>query len=76
MMTILDSFIYHKHLYRVGKWGAVSSHGVAGGLQFEKFKQPNGLCFELHMSQYVATSMPSLDIQSCGDSLVEVCLAR
>ena len=39
---------------------------------------PNGInsgCFRLHMSQNVATSMPSLTGQSCGDSLPAVCLA-
>ena len=33
-------------------------------------------CFWLHMPQNVATSIPSLTSQSCGDSLSAVCLAR
>ena len=33
-------------------------------------------CFQLHTSQNVATSMPSLTSQSCNDSLPAVCLAR
>ena len=40
---------------------------------------PNGFnsgCFQLHMSQNVATSMPSLTSQACNDSLPAVCLAR
>ena len=39
---------------------------------------PNGFnsgCFQLHMSQNVATLMPSLTSQSCGDSLPAVHLA-
>ena len=42
-------------------------------------KLPNGFNlgrFQLHMSQNVATSMPSLTSQSCGDSLPAVWLAR
>ena len=39
-------------------------------------KQSNGGCFKLHISQNVAISMLSLTGQSCGDSLLAVCLAR
>ena len=35
----------------------------------------NSGCFQLHMSQNVATLMPSLTSQSCSDSLPAVCLA-
>ena len=41
--------------------------------------QLNGLnqgCFDVYMSQNVATSMPSLTGQSCGGFLPVVCLAR
>ena len=40
---------------------------------------PNGFnsdCFQLHISQNVATSMPSLTSQSCSNSQRAVCLAR
>ena len=37
---------------------------------------PNSDCFQLHLSQNVATSMPSLTGQSCNDSLPAVCLAQ
>ena len=46
--------------------------------RFKQFIWPNGInsgCFRLHISQNVATSMPSLTSQSCGDSLPAVCLA-
>ena len=42
------------------------------------FIWPSGInsgCFQLHMSQNVATSMPSLTSQSCSDFLPAVCLA-
>ena len=44
----------------------------------EKIIWPNAInsgCFRLHMSQNVTTLMPSLTSQSCGDSLLAVCLA-
>ena len=56
----------------------VGSHKAAGPFVSKKFMWPNGInsgCFHLHISQTVATSMPSLTSQSCGDSLPAVCLA-
>ena len=50
-----------------------------GNFQYKNFLWPNGFnsgCFQLHTSQNVATSMPSLTSQSCSDSLPAVCLAR
>ena len=49
-----------------------------GTLQYKTFLWSNGFnlgCFQLRMSQNVATSMPSLTNQSCRDSLLAVCLA-
>ena len=57
----------------------MGSHEVVGPSDSRKFVWPNGInsgCFQLHISQNVATSMPSLTSQSCGDSLQAVCLAR
>ena len=57
----------------------VGSHEVAGSSGIKTFLWPNGFnsgCFQLHTSQNVATSMSSLTSQSCGDSLLAVCLAR
>ena len=50
---------------------------MAGSSDIKTFLWPNGNsgCFQLHTSQNVATSMPSLTSQSCGDSLLAVCLA-
>ena len=48
------------------------------GFLIQKFMWVNGVnlgCLQLHISQKVATSMPSLTSQSCGDSLPAVCLA-
>ena len=59
--------------------GGAGSHEVAGTSGTKTFLWPNGFNsghFQLHMSQNVATSMPSLTIQSCSDSLPAVCLAR
>ena len=56
----------------------VGSHEVAGTSDTKTFLWPNGfnsVCFQLHMSQNVATSMPSLTSQFCSDSLPAVCLA-
>ena len=56
----------------------MGSHEVAGSSGIKTFLWPNGFnsgCFQLHMSQNVATLMPSLTSQSCGDSLLAVCLA-
>ena len=49
-----------------------------GEFRYKNFLWPNGFnsgCFQLHTSQNVAKSMPSLTSQSCGDSLPSVCLA-
>ena len=57
----------------------VGSHKVAGPSNTKTFLWPNGFnsgCYQLHMSQNVATSMPSLTSQSCSDSLLAVCLAE
>ena len=57
----------------------VGSHEVAETSDTKTFLWPNGFnsgCFQLHTSQNVATSMPSLTSQSCSDSLPAVCLAR
>ena len=82
MPTILDS-LFHKVVNTTsipigveggGWWGAT----VAGSSDTKTFLWPNGFnscCFQLHMSQNVATSTPSLTSQSCSDSLPSVCLA-
>ena len=54
------------------------SHVVVGSFNTKTFLWPNGFnsgCFQLHTSQNVATSMPSLTSQSCSDSLPSVYLA-
>ena len=56
----------------------MGSHEVAGTPDTKTVLWPNGFnsgCFQLHMSRNVATLMPSLSSQSCGDSLLAVCLA-
>ena len=56
----------------------MGSHKVAGPFNTKTFLWPNGFNsgrFQIHMSQNVATSMPSLTSQSCSDSLPAVCLA-
>ena len=56
----------------------VGSHEVVESSGTKTFLWPKGFnsgCFQLHMSQNVATSIPSLTSQSCGDSLPSVCLA-
>ena len=56
----------------------MGSHKVVRPSDSRKFKWPNGInsgCFWLHIAQNVARSMPSLISQSCGDSLLAVCLA-
>ena len=56
----------------------VGSHEVVGSSDTKTFLWPNGFNsgrFQLHMSQNVARSMPSLTSQSCGDSLPAVWLA-
>ena len=55
----------------------MGSHKVAGSSDTKTFLWLNGFnsgCFQLHMSQNVATLMPSLTSQSCNDSLLAVCL--
>ena len=83
MPTILDS-LFHKVVnttstpIRVeggGWWGATKWWEVS---IHKTFLWPNGFnsgCFQLHTSQNVATSMPSLTSQFCSDSLPSVCLA-
>ena len=83
MPTILDS-LFHKVVDTTrspigvedgGWWGATKWWDLS--IQ-KKFIWPNGInlgCFRLHISQNVATLMPSLTCQSCGDSLLAVCLA-
>ena len=56
----------------------VGNHEVAGPSNTKTFLWPNGFnsgCFQLHMSQTVATSMPSLTSQCCSNFLPAVCLA-
>ena len=56
----------------------MGSHKVAGSSGIKTFLWPNGFnsgCFQLHTTQNVARSMPSLAGRSCGDSLPSVCLA-
>ena len=52
------------------------SHKVTGPSHTKTFNGFNSGRFQLHMSQIVARSMPSLTSQSCGDSLLAVCLAE
>ena len=78
MPTILDS-LFHKVVNSTSiPIGMVGSHKVAETSDTKAFLWPNGFnsgCFQLHTSQNVATSMPSLTSQSCSDSLPAVCLA-
>ena len=56
----------------------MGSHKVVGPSDTKTFSWPtsfNSGCFQLHMSQNVATLMPSLTSQSCSESLPAVCLA-
>ena len=56
----------------------VRSHEMAGTSDTKTILWPNGFnsgCFQLHISQNVATSIPSLTSQSCGDTLPAICLA-
>ena len=83
MPAILDS-LFHKVVNTTSSLIGVQGRG--GGeprsgetLRYKTVLWPNGFnsgCFQLHMSQNVARSMPSLTSQSCGDSLPAVCLAR
>ena len=80
MPTILDS-LFHKVVNTTSisiGWRVVGSHEMAGPSNTKTFLWPTGPnsgCFQFHMSQNVATSMPSLTSQSCSDSLLTVCLA-
>ena len=59
--------------------GDGGSHKEVGPSNAKKFIWPNGInsgCFQLNISQNVATSMPSLTGQSCGDSRPADCLFR
>ena len=52
---------------------------MAGPSNTKTFLWPNDFnsgCFQLHMSQNAATSMPSFISQSCSNSLPAVCMAR
>ena len=73
ILDISQGSQYHKYYYRGG--GEPRS---GGKFQYKNFLWPNGFnsgCFQLHTSQNVATSTPSLTSQSCSDSLPSVCLA-
>ena len=62
-----------------GGWGMVGSHEVAETSEAKIVLWPNGfnsVHFKLHISQNVATLMPSLTSQSCSNSLLAACLAR
>ena len=76
MPAILDSLFY-KVVNTMR--GVVRSHKVAGTSDTKIVLWPNSFnsgCFQLHMSQNVATFMLSLTSQSCSDSLLAVSLAR
>ena len=84
MPTILDSS-FHKVVNTTSSPIGVEGEGWWGATKGQDppmqklFLWPNGFnsgCFQLHMSQNVATSIPSITSQSCGDSLLVVCLAR
>ena len=53
----------------------MGSHKVVGPSNSKHYVANSG-CFRLHIAHNVATSIPSLTSQSCGDSLPTVCLAR
>ena len=79
MPAILDS-LFHKVVNTtcipIGVEGGGEPRS-GGTLQYKNFLWPTGFNsgrFQLHMSQNVATSMPSLTSQSCSDSLLAVCL--
>ena len=79
MPTILDS-LFHKvvNTTSIPIGVEVGSHEMVGSSNTKTFLWPNGYnsgCFQLHMSQNVATLMPSLTSQSCSDCLPSVCLA-
>ena len=80
MPTILDS-LFHKVVNTTSSPIGVEGGGVGepqsgGNFRYKDLFWPNGFnlgCFQLHMSQNVATSIPSLTSQSCSDSLLAVC---
>ena len=83
MPAILDS-LFHKVVNATssligakgGGWRGATK--IVGSSNTKTVSWPNGFssdCFQLYMSQNAATSMPSLTSQSCGDSLLAVCLA-
>ena len=82
MPAILDS-LFHKVVNTTSILIEVEGRGWWGAtkwqeLLIQKHLCPNGFnsdCFQLHMSQNVARSMPSLTSQSSSDSLLAVCLA-
>ena len=69
------SFIYQLvKFYRGGGWSRSD-----GQLQFKKIIWPNDInsgCSYFHISQNVATLMPSLASQSSSNSLLAACLAK
>ena len=80
MPTNFDSFIYQL-VNTTSTSSVVGSHEVIGGSKSKKINSQMTLieavfCFDVHMLQNAATSMPSLTSQSCGDSLSAVHLAR
>ena len=78
MPAILDS-LFHKVVNTTSSPIGVEGGGEpqsGGTFRCKNFLWPNGFNsgrFQLHMSQNVATSMPSLTSQSCSDSLPAVC---
>ena len=83
MPVILDS-LFHKVVNTTSSPIGVKGGGWWGATKWQDppiqklFYGQNGFnsdCFQLHMLQNVATSMPSLTSQYCGDSLSAVCLA-
>ena len=81
MPAILDS-LFHKVVnttsIAIGVEGGGWWGGSGGKFRYKTFLWPDGFnsgCFQLHTSQNVATSMPSLTSQSYSDSLPAVCLA-
>ena len=82
MPAILDS-LFHKVVNitsnPIGVEGGGGEEPRSGGtLRYKNFLWPTGFNsgrFQLHVSQNVASSMPSLISQPCSDSLPAVCLA-
>ena len=84
MPTILDS-LFHKVVNTTsspigvgggGWWGAIEVVGTSDTKTFLWLNGFNSGCFQLYMSQNVATLMPSLTNQFCSDSLLAIGLAR